>query len=74
MPTRPVFGEGQCGMGKQPTEAPVSIRRGTRHGTLAKVLRVIGGDPFWVQVAAAMPGKPATRAGVGQGRMSGEAG
>jgi len=61
-------------MGKQPTEALVSIRRGTGHGTLAKVVRVIGGDPFWAQVATAMPGKPANRAGVGQGRMSGDAG
>jgi hypothetical protein len=43
-------------MGKQPTEAPVSIRRGNGHGTLAKVLRVIGGDPFWSQVATANAG------------------
>jgi len=33
-------------MGKQSTHAPVSIRRGSGHGTLVKVLRVIGGSPF----------------------------
>ncbi len=61
-------------MGKQPTDAPVSIRRGSGHGTLVKVLRVIGGDPFRSEVATLTPGEPAGRAGVGQGRRSVEAG
>jgi hypothetical protein len=34
MPTRPQYGEGACGTGKQPTEAPVPIHRGSGHGTL----------------------------------------
>ena len=51
-------------MGKQPTDAPVSIRRGTGHGTLAKVLRVIGGGPFRSEVAtpnAGEAGRPGGR-------------
>ena len=44
-------------MGKQPTDAPVPIRRGSGHGTLAKVLRVIGGGPFWSEVATPNAGR-----------------
>ena len=61
-------------MGKQSTHAPILIRRGSGHGTLVKVLRVIGGSPFWLEVAPPTPGKPANWAGDGQGRMSVEAG
>jgi hypothetical protein len=61
-------------MGKQPTDAPVLIRRGSGHGTLVKVLRVIGGGPFRLEVVTPTSGEPASRAGVGQGRMSVEAG
>ena len=42
-PTRLSFGEGQRGVGKQPTDAPVLVHRGSR---------VIGGDPWWARVAA----------------------
>jgi hypothetical protein len=61
-------------MGKQSTHAPVSIRRGSGHGTLVEVLRVIGGSPYRSEVAPPTSGKPVDRAGDGQGRTSGEAG
>src|SRR5262245_5492092 len=60
-------------MGKQSTHAPVSIRRGSGHGTLVKVLRVIGGSPYRSEVAPPTPGEPADRAGDGQGRTSAHA-
>ena len=66
-------------MGKQPTDAPVSIRRGTGHGTLAKVLRVIGGGPFWSEVAtpnagrAGRPGRASDRV-VGASRLGNASG
>ena len=61
-------------MGKQSTNAPVSIRRGSGHGTLVKVVRVIGGSPFRLEVATPTPGKPASWADGGQGRTNIEAG
>jgi hypothetical protein len=33
-PTRLRFGEGPRGTGKQPTDAPVPVHRGSGHGTL----------------------------------------
>ena len=47
-------------MGKQSTHAPVSIRRGSGHGTLVKVRRVIGGSPYRSEVAPPKPGERRT--------------
>jgi len=50
MPTRLGYGEGPCGMGKQPIQAPVLIHRGSWARHVGRVFRAIGGDPFgWRQ-------------------------
>ena len=50
------------------------IRRGSGHGTSGKVVRVIGGDPSSARVAASTVRQAAAMTGVGQVRMSVEAG
>ncbi len=72
-PTRRITGEGRA-KGEGIDTCTLSVRRGSEHGTLDKVVRVIGGDPrrrgFGLNV---IPGMTA-RAGVGQGRSRVEAG
>jgi hypothetical protein len=50
-PTRLRDGEGPGGAGKQPTDAPVLVHRGSGHGMLEKVNRVIEGGPQGTKVA-----------------------
>ena len=73
MPTLRPFGEG-CTSGEVIDTRTRSIRRGSGHGTLEKVMRVIGGDPFGARVAASTSRQAAALAGVGQGRTTVEAG
>jgi hypothetical protein len=72
MPTHLPEGEGWMG-GEAIDTRTRSIRRGG-HGTLVKVLRVIGGDPLLARVAASASREAVVTAGVGQGRMSVDAG
>jgi hypothetical protein len=73
MPTHRSNGEGRT-RGEAIDTRTHAIRRGSGHGTLEMVVRVIGGDPLVARVAASTLQQAAVIAGVGQGRMTIEAG
>src|SRR5215469_10771272 len=62
------------GTGKQPTRAPVLVRRGIWARHAGKVVRVIGGDPSVRRLRLRHRGWAMERMGVGQGRTTIEAG
>ncbi len=72
-PTRRITGEGLSGRARIDMCAR-PVRRGSEHGTLEMVVRVIGGDPFGRAASLNVIVRMAARRGVGQGRSSDEAG
>jgi hypothetical protein len=73
MPTRRSFGEGRT-RGEVIDTRTHAIRRGSGHGTSEGEFAVTGGDPSRVRVAASASHQAVVTAGVGQGRMSNDAG
>ena len=72
-PTRLLLGEGRTNREAIDT-CTCSICRGIGRGHVGMVMRVIGGDPSTSEVAASTPLMAVDQVGVGQGRMTVEAG
>ena len=74
MPTRPIFGEGRSRAGKQPSKALALIYRGNEDGMSGRWLEHRGRPVPGAGSRPATARQALVRAGVGEGRMTVEAG